>query len=311
MNENNNDVLALFNGMSCGRIALDRVKIKYGNYYSSEIDKNCKRITIKNYPKTFELGDINYWQYWGIDFSSVGLILAGFPCQPWSVAGNGKGVEDLRGQLVYPLVKIWQHIKKLNPSVNFLFENVKMPNKKVKFINELFGMEPILINSNLVSAQNRTRYYWTNIPGVNQPGDKNIILKSIIEHGVVDREKSYCIDSCYHKGGDLNQYLNKSRRQIVFNYSSSGRGGGKVEGRHYDSSDKKAHTLTATGYTARSFTGLYSKKEGIRKLTVLECERLQTLPEGYTQGVSNTQRYKMIGNGWTIDVIAHILNGLK
>ena len=311
MNKNKNDVLALFNGMSCGRIALDRAGIKYGRYYSSETNKYCKTVTRNNYDDIFEVGDINYWKYWGIDFSNIGLILAGFPCQPWSVAGNGKGVEDLRGQLVYPLVKIWQHIKKLNPDVRFLFENVKMPNKKVKFINELFSMEPILINSNLVSAQNRTRYYWTNILGVNQPKDKNIILKNIIEHGVVDREKSHCIDSCYHKGGNLNQYLSKSRRQVVFNYSSSGRGGGKVEGRHYDSSDKKAHTLTATGYTARSFTGLYSKKEGIRKLTVLECERLQTLPPGYTQGVSNTQRYKMIGNGWTIDIIAHILNGLK
>lgn len=175
-------------------------------------------------------------------------------------------------------------------------------------ISKELGIEPIQINSSLLSAQNRIRLYWTNIPNIQQPEDKGVLLKDIIQEGLVDRDKSFCIDANYFKGGNLKSYLEKHRRQLVFfNYSSSGRGNGKVESRFYEAT--KAHTLTKTGYTNRSFTGVYEDFE-IRKLYPTECELLQTVPENYTSCVSNSQRYKMLGNGWTVDVIAHILKGV-
>jgi len=304
------DVLALFDGASCGQEALNKAGIEYRNYYASEIDKYAKIVAQDNHPKTFQLGDVTKWRHWGFDFSKIGIIFAGFPCQAWSVAGKQKGDNDPRGALVHDLISIWKEVKKQNPNVKFLFENVKMKKDFIEYINDLFGVEPIEINSSLVSGQNRKRLYWSNIDDITIPDDKGILLKDIIEDGFVDRDKSYCLDANYFKGTNLEQYLKKCRRQIVFNFSSSGRGNGVVENRFYNSGDKKAHCLTKTGYSKRSFTGVYNK-DGIRKLTPIECERLQNLPDGYTSAVSNTQRYKMIGNGWTVDVIAHILKGLK
>lgn len=302
------NVLSLFDGCSCGQMALERAGIEVENYYSSEIDKYAIKITQKNYPKTIQLGDIQHWKYWNIDFSNIDLILAGFPCQSWSVSGKQKGDNDPRGALVHTLIELWNEVKRFNPNVKFLFENVKMKKSFIEYIDKLFGVKSIMIDSSLVSAQRRHRLYWTNIPNVTQPEDKGILLKDIIEHGKVDRDKSYCLDANYFNGVKLDYYLTKCRRQIVFNYSSSGRGNGKVEYRYYEAD--KSHTLTATGYSKRSFTGVYSD-EGIRKLTPTECERLQTVDLGYTEGVSNSQRYKMLGNGWTVDVIAHIIKGLK
>jgi site-specific DNA-cytosine methylase len=171
------NVLSLFDGISCGQLALSRAGVKYNNYYASEIDKYAKIITQKNFPKTFQLGDINNWKNWGFNFNSVDLILAGFPCQAWSVAGKQKGDNDPRGALVHTLVDIWDEVKKKNPSVKFLFENVKMKKDFINYINNLFGVEPIEINSALVSAQNRKRLYWTNNPNDTQLKDKNTHLK--------------------------------------------------------------------------------------------------------------------------------------
>lgn len=304
------NVLSLFDGISCGQVALNRIGIKYNNYYACEIDKFAKMVTQENFPNTFQLGDINNWKNWGFDFGSIDLIFAGFPCQAWSVAGKQKGENDPRGALVHTLIDIWKEVRKKNPNVKFLFENVRMKKEFLDYINDLFGVEPIKINSALVSAQNRERFYWTNIENVNQPEDKGTQLKEVLEHGKTDRLKSYYLDANYFKGTNLAQYLKKCRRQVVFNYSSSGRGNGVIQDRFYDSEDSKAYTLTKTGYSRRSFTGVYNE-DGIRKLTPLECERLQTLPDNYTHGVSNSQRYKSIGNGWTVDVISHILKGLK
>ena len=299
-------VLSLFDGISCGQVALNRAGINYDTYYASEIDKHAKHVTQSNFPKTIQLGSVTEWESWGFDFGSIDLIFAGFPCQAWSVAGKQKGDNDPRGALVHTLINIWKAVKKKNPDVKFLFENVRMKKEFLDYINELFGVEPIRINSSLVSSQNRNRFYWTNIPNVTQPEDKGAQLKEILEHSKTDRLKSYCLDANYFKGTNLAQYLKKCRRQVVFNYSSSGRGNGVIQDRFYDSEDSKAYTLTKTGYSRRSFTGVYNK-DGIRKLTPLECERLQTLPDNYTHGISNTQRYKAIGNGWTVDVIVHIL----
>ena len=299
------NVLSLFDGISCTQAALQRSGVVINNYYASEVDKYAIQITNKNFPNTIQLGDVNNFSSW--DLPKIDLIVAGFPCQAWSSAGKQKGLDDPRGQLAITTLEAWKYF---NPRY-FLFENVaSMSKKNRQFMDDLFGVESIMINSALVSAQNRKRLYWTNIPVNGQPMDENIALKDILEHGVVDRNKSYCIDANYFKGTNLNQYLKKCRRQVVFNYSSSGRGNGVVEDRFYESGLKKSHTITATGYTKRSFTGVYNN-DNIRKLTPVECERLQTLPDNYTEGVSNTQRYKCLGNGFTVDVIAHILRGIK
>jgi len=208
-------VLSLFDGMSCGQIALERAGTSHAGYYASEIDKHAIKVCQANYPDTIQLGDINGWQDWAIDWADIGLIMGGFPCQSHSFAGNGKGFDDPRGQLFYIMMDIVEFVKSFKPDVKFLFENVKMKKESIRVISDRVGVEPMLINSALVSAQNRNRLYWFNWD-CEQPEDMGVMLKDILECGLVDRDKSCCIDACHHKGGDLNQYFNKSRRQPVF-----------------------------------------------------------------------------------------------
>lgn len=270
-------VLSLFDGISCGQVALQRAGIEFENYFASEIDKYAIQITQKNFPNTIHLGDVNNWQEWNIDWNSVDLIIGGSPCQGFSIAGKGLNFNDKRSKLFFVYVDILNHVKKFNPNVCFLFENVKMRKDYAEAISEIFNCKPVEINSALVSAQNRIRNYWTNIGEIQQPEDKKIYLKDILENGFVDREKSLCVTATYFKGGNLQHYFEKHKRQVVFN------------------------------------SPLQVGIEGVswRKLTPIECERLQTLPDNYTEGVSNTQRYKTLGNGWTVDVITHILKHLK
>ncbi len=272
------NVLSLFDGMSCGQIALNRIGITPTKYYASEIDKYAIKVTQSNYPDTIQLGNITKYKEWDIDWSSIDLATGGFPCQAWSIAGKQLGDKDERGMLFWTMLDIMKKVLSANPNAKFLIENVKMKKEFEQYITShtecaLGKVNKYLINSALVSAQNRQRYYWTNIEEVLQPEDKNITLNSILETGVVDRDKSHCIDANYFKGGNLKSYFEKHRRQLVFSTNT------------FDSN--------------------------WRKLTPLECERLQTVPDNYTNHVSNFQRYKMLGNGWTVDVICHILKGLK
>lgn len=260
------NVLSLFDGISGLRVALDRANIKINNYYASEIDKYAIKISQSNYSDIIQLGDVNSWEEWQLP--KIDLLVAGFPCQAFSVAGNQKAFDDPRGALALVLCDVFNHIKQINPNLIFLFENVRMSNANLSKLDQLFQVEHIKINSALVSAQNRLRCYWTNIPGIEQPTDKGILLKDILESGEVDRDKAYCIDANYYKGASLETYLKKKRRQLVFE-------GGKT-----------------------------------RKLSPMECERLQTFSDGYTNHVSNTQRYKALGNSFTVDIIAHILSYL-
>lgn len=310
------NVLSLFDGMSCGRIALERAGVEVGKYYSSEIDKYAVTVSSRNYPDIIQLGDVTKWREWDIDFSSIGLLLAGFPCQAWSMAGKQKGDSDPRGALVHDLIDIWNEIKKHNPDVKFLFENVRMKKEFLDYVNNLFGVEPICINSALVSAQNRVRYYWTNIDGVTQPEDKGILLKDILEE---DGDKVGRI-----VGRKINPETGKRE-----DYSKTIKTVQRVEARP----DNKSGCLTTVqkdnivirkkSKCVRSGgRGSYDRHEWdsvdnlhIRKLTVRECGRLQTVPEEIidkmlNSGVSNSQLYKIFGNGWTIDVIAHIFKGL-
>lgn len=259
------NVLSLFDGMSCGRIALERAGVPVTNYFASEVDKYAIAVSKQNYPDIKHIGDVT--QVRASDLPQIDLLIGGSPCQGFSFAGKQLNFDDPRSKLFFEFVRL---LKETKPKY-FLLENVRMKKEFQDIISQHLGVEPIKINSSLVSAQNRVRLYWTNIPNVTQPDDKGIVLKDIIESGHVDRDKSHCLDANYYKGGNLKSYFEKHRRQLVFS----------DDGLTY------------------------------RKLTPVECERLQTVPEGYTEGVSNTQRYKMLGNGWTVDVISHILKNIK
>ena len=311
-------VLSLFDGMSCGQIALNRAGIKYDTYYASEIDKYAIQVTQKNYHNTIQLGDIAKWKEW--DIEKPDLIMGGSPCQGFSFAGKQLNFDDPRSKLFFVFADIIKHYK---PKY-FLLENVKMKKESQQVITDIMGVEPVEINSALVSAQNRKRLYWTNIPGILQPKDKKIYLKDIIENGVVDKEKSYCLDACYWKGTTIEQYINKKRRQVAFTERRTEEAK-KIRkefmqkyGRDFSPrrakeliprNDNKMNCLTST-FSIKEHT-LIDEKLYYRKLTPIECERLQTVPDNYTEGVSNTQRYKMLGNGWTVNVIAHIFKNLK
>ncbi|HCT3784792.1 TPA: DNA (cytosine-5-)-methyltransferase [Proteus mirabilis] len=213
--------LSLFNGISAGRLALSRAGIKFDKYYIAEIDKFANKVSEFHYPDNIQLGDVNNWREWDIDWSGVGLVTAGFPCQSFSVAGKQLGDKDQRGKLFWVALEIMRHVLENNPDAKFMLENVKMKKEFEEYITlhterALGYVNKTLINSSLLSAQNRQRYYWTNFE-VSHPEDKGIFLKDIIDDdSITDREKSYCIDANYSKGTNLNQYLNKSRRQIVF-----------------------------------------------------------------------------------------------
>lgn len=261
------NVLSLFDGMSCGRIALERAGIAVNNYYASEIDKHAVKVAMANYPDTIQVG--NVCELKAENLPKIDLLIGGSPCQGFSIAGKQLNFNDERSKLFFEYVRLLEECK---PKY-FLLENVKMKKEYQDVISSHLGVEPIEINSSLVSAQNRKRLYWTNIPRVEQPDEQGILLRDIIVDGCVNRNKSFCIDANYYKGGNLKSYYEKGRRQLVF-------------------SD-------------------HSFFNDFRKLTPLECERLQTVPDGYTSCVSNMQRYKMLGNGWTVDVIAHILKSIK
>jgi DNA-cytosine methyltransferase len=348
------NVLSLFDGMSCGQIALDQLGIKVKNYFAAEIDKYAIKVAQANYPDMIHLGDVRDVQTSGDHLMDefdcghkIDLLIGGSPCQGFSFAGKQLNFDDPRSQLFFEYVRL---LKALKPKY-FLLENVRMKKESMDVITEMLGVEPVAINSNLVSAQNRHRLYWTNIPMDGIPEDRGIVLSDILEDGCTDRDKSHCIDANYFKGGNLKSYFEKHRRQLVFSGDGLAHVGDAAEYDHYKNSqikrvyhpDGKAPTLLASaggnsepkilqkgrgwnkgglkaqnGKTPTLSTSSWQHNnhltydEGMtwRKLTPLECERLQTVPEGYTAHVSNTQRYRMLGNGWTVEVIKHIMKGI-
>lgn len=317
------NVLSLFDGISCGRLALDRAGIEVGQYFASEIDKHAITVSQKNWPDIVQLGDVTKIKV--EDLPRIDLILAGFPCQSHSTAGKQGGFKDPRGQLFFDSLRVLREIQEKNPSVKFLFENVKMKKESADLISKELGVEAIIINSSLLSAQNRVRMYWSNIPDLCQPEEAGIKLQSVIESGYVDREKAYCIDANYFKGGNLTQYFDKSRRQLVFQNKDQlskyaqeridERKGEKTGVAYNWYNDRiindKSPALTSNPGCWSAAGGVVVLESPYRKLSVEECEVLQNLPKGYTSGISDTQRYKCIGNGWTVDVIAHLFKGLK
>ncbi len=333
------NVLSLFDGSSCGQIALERAWIKVDNYYASEIDVYSITVTMANYPKTIQMGDVTKWRGWDIDWSSIDLLIGGSPCQGFSFAGKQLAFDDPRSALFFEYVNILNHIKSVNPDVKFLLENVKMKKEYLDVISSMLKVEPVFINSALVSAQNRQRYYWANWEFI-QPEDKNILLADILEdepedkywhtdkaveymnrvgstgrikwsylfHSEEIKGKSACVTANFFKGIPNNVLVcgrvvgirinpNTGKRD---DYNSNIKPVQRFGARYNDK------TGTITTVAKDNEIGVKGFPVSVRKFTPIECERLQTVPDNYTNHVSNTQRYKMLGNGWTVDVIAHI-----
>ena len=293
------NVLSLFDGMSCGRIALERAKIKVDNYYASEIDVNSQIISSKNYPEIIRLGDVSKHKNW--ELPKIDLLLGGSPCQGFSNQGKGLNFEDPRSKLFFEYVKILKKLRKENPNIKFLLENVKMKKEWQDVISKYLGVEPIEINSNLVSAQNRKRLYWTNIDGFEKPKDKGLLLKDILDYNM--DENDWFISDRMNEAIKTTTYASYARV--------------------LDINEKCTTLMAGIGSELKKTIEIkkdYVKIKGVRKnsligrkryLSPLETERLQTVPDNYTYGVANTQRYRMLGNGWTVDVIVGILEKMN
>ncbi len=363
-------VLSLFDGISCGQESLRKAGISTRIYLASEIEKYPKQITRKNHPLTVQLGDVT--KVVADDLPHVNLLMGGSPCQGFSFAGKQLNFDDPRSALFFEFVRL---LKECKPDY-FLLENVMMKQEYQDVITEHLGVEPVMINSSLVSAQNRKRLYWTNIPEVRQPEDKGIVLKDVLENGVADIvtnqgktthkkniDKAACLLARDYKGfgnqgmtgvrvgrivgrkinpetgkrDDYNPELKRKKRiearldeksgtlttvqtdNVLIVPEATKKGYTEIQdGDCFDATfinsktrrgrnmKDKSNCLTAANYDYMRY-----EHPTYRKLTPIECERLQTLPDNYTEGVSNTQRYKALGNGWTVDVIVHILQGLK
>ena len=379
-------VLSLFDGMSCGQIALNRLGIEYDTYYASEIDKWAIQVAKANYPNMIHIGDVTKIQASDFGDEEIDLIMAGSPCQGFSFAGKQLNFEDPRSKLFFEFVRL---VKELKPKY-FLLENVNMKKEYKDVITEQMGVEPIDINSSLLSGQNRRRLYWTNIPNITMPEDKGINIKDVLlsSDEVADTvamqgkktikkdiDKSHCLLPRDYKGFGNQGMTGVRKRSVVlrdFNKKSlchhvadaadinghdsikrvygelgksptlNAHGGGNTEPKVLQVAEatKKGYTeiskgdcfdytfpnsktrrgrnmkdksncLTAANYDYMVLEDVTDTDYQYRKLTPLECERLQTVPDNYTNHVSNTQRYKMLGNGWTVDVICHILKNME
>ena len=332
------NVLSLFNGMNTGRQALENVGIKVNKYYSSEIKPYAIELTQHHFPDTIQVGDVTKWREWDIDWKSIDLILSGSPCQDLSAAGKRAGINGKKSSLFFTFVEILEHIKSLNPKVLFLQENVGSASKlDVGIMSRALGVYPVRINSSLVTAQLRDRYYWSNIrtketmfdvvTDIPQPKDKGIMFKDILTKGFVDKEKHSCLNT---KSGQIEissqRYLKK--RDLV---------GGMITLIYEHNNELRCKTNTVKGYdvvtendcldlsfptsTTRrgrvtkgkspclmeSSNNLYSYKDGIvRTVNKVEMCRLQGFPDDYCDILSTAKAGSLLGDGWTLPVIEHI-----
>ena len=373
--------------MSCGQIALRELGVPIERYYASEIDKHAIAQTKLNFPDTIHLGDVQKWREWNIEWEEIDLLLAGSPCQGFSLAGKMLGHDDPRSRLYWVFLDILHHVQKLNPSVKYLLENVRMRPADELRINESLGIRPVVINSALVSAQNRVRLYWSNIQtkseglwgelltDIPQPADRGIYIRDILDDEV--DEKYYMRNLTLNKddlesiastregqASDVVKLDKKLKPKAQQEKASCLTAGGHSGGNHSDmdvlcikdtwiaknlrSPDEKSNALLSCSYKGARANGMSivpgtwrTHKDGqgfrpttggkapcipararndgsgqpvatigcmLRRLTPTECARLQTIPDWYKWGCSDTQAYKMLGNGWTVEVIKHILS---
>ena len=326
-------VLSLFNGMNTLRQAMENVGIPVKKYYSSEIKPYAIKLTQHHFPDTIQLGDITKWREWDIDWSEITFIGSGSPCQDLSIAGKRAGLSGDKSSLFYTFIDILEYVKGLNPNVKFLQENVgSAPTEAIKLMSESLDILPIRINSNLVTAQNRDRFYWSNIKvrtdwtGYNwtdipQPKDRNIYLKDIIESGKVDKEKATAIlesqSRCVANQKSLKQRADKDFITVVKEATTKGfvevKSGDCVDMSFPTSKTRRGRLMTdkvnclmEAGQEIYYNNGYY-----LRKLTQIELERLQGFIDGYTSILSYNQSSSLLGDGWTLPVIEHILSFYK
>ena len=305
-------VLSLFDGISCGMLALKRAGVSVEKYDAFEIDKYAIQISKKNFPEIVHHGNVFYGDF--TQFEGYDLLIGGSPCTYWSIAKKNREINP-NGE-GFRLFMEYVRALKESKCRYFLYENNNSIHKNIKDeISKYLGIQPIMINSSLVSAQQRKRCYWTNIPNVTQPENKGILLNDILDNAVGWQDKSYCMTASY-SGAIFSNTLERKQRTMAAVPIRIGQYGKGGQGQRIYSVRGKSVKLSANGGGQGAKTGLYKidLPDGdyvIRKLTPIEAERLQTLPDNYTAGISNTQRYKCIGNAWTVDVIVHILRGLK
>lgn len=351
------NILSLFDGMSCGQIALRELGVKVDKYFASEIDKHAIAQTQLNFPATIQLGSVT--EVRATDLPPIDLLIGGSPCQGFSFAGKQLNFSDPRSVLFFEYLRILKEIREINPNVLFLLENVRMKRQFEAVISEQLGLQPVMINSALVSAQNRVRLYWTNIrtrkeglfselyTDIPQPKDKGLLLQDILEPNVPERyylsEKTVA-NMLKHKerqqeagngfGIDIRQPKDKGCALTVGGKMMRDLGGGYLEDKtptltanaweqnnlvvsgtfrtHKDDfgfreiKSGKAATIPARAREDGSGQNVCKINHRIRRLTPIECSRLQTIPSWYNWGCSETQIYKMLGNGWTVEVIKHI-----
>jgi DNA (cytosine-5)-methyltransferase 3A len=278
-------VLSLFDGISCAYEALVRAGVPITKYYASEVDKHAIEVSKKRHPDIVQLGDVK-----GVKAFPVDLLIGGSPCQDLSVAKKGGlGLNGERSGLFFEYVRLLDECK---PKY-FVLENVaSMKADDRNVISLVMGVEPIMIDASLVSAQSRKRYFWTNIP-VDIPADKGIMVKDIL---LKDVEEKYYIKK------DMTDVSGSRMVGLI---------GANSQGNRVYTTEGKSATLSANGGGLGAKTGLYKIGRGIRRLTPVECERLQGLSDGYTEGISETQRYKCLGNAFNVDAVCHILNFLQ
>ena len=379
-------VLSLFDGMSCGQIALRELGIVPEAYYASEIDRHAIAQTLLNFPDTVQLGDVERWREWDIDWEGIDLVMGGSPCQGFSFAGKQLAFDDPRSRLFFVFAEILDYARSRNPRVRFLLENVNMKREYLRVISERVGVRPVNIKSALGSAQNRNRWYWTDIrtrreglfgevvADIPQPRDRGILLRDILEvaadekyylkasnvetlirHDLRNKKKGNGFGSTFHspygkmgtltKGGGgmydlvcvrivgrnpdnpsdrrkgifLRQTIEEkpegktgtltpvAKDNMIIQLNPSKESGGRQpyqQNRVYASQGK--FPALAAGHGGQSPNVLSGVR--IRRLTPTECARLQTVPDWYRWGCSATQQYRMLGNGWTVEVIKHILS---
>ena len=288
-----NNALTLFNGISAFHLALDKSGIEVGKVYYAEIDKYANQITEHHYPDDVALGDVTKWREWDIDWSSIDLVGAGFPCQAWSVAGKQLGDKDERGMLFWTTLEIIAHVLKHNPDAKFLMENVKMKKDFEEYITHhttqaLGYVEKTLINSALVSAQNRNRYYWTNFE-VTQPDDKGVLLRDILEGGENDREKSQTILATIYKE-NAKSMVQRGKMGLVV-------GGATVQ------KDNVVVRATVQANAEHTYNG---KVPTLTAAMGIGGGNVPLLTDSET-----ASQYKALGNAWTVDVIVHIFKCME
>jgi site-specific DNA-cytosine methylase len=277
-------VLSLFNGMNTGRQALENVGIKVDKYYSSEIKPYAIELTQYHFPDTIQLGDVTKWRDWAIDWKSIDLVLSGSPCQDLSAAGKRAGINGKKSSLFFTFVEILEHIKELNPKVLFLQENVgSAPKLDIGIMSRALGIYPVRINSSLVTAQLRDRYYWSNIKtkktmfdivtDIPQPKNRGILFKDIITSGKVERQKGLAL-------------LQSESRTVT----------------SQDSIKKRAK---------RQFTNIIYENNLVRTVNKIEMCRLQGFPDNYCDILSTSKAGSLLGDGWTLPIIEHIFSFIQ